>query len=68
LIRRGTHTSANALNADILQFVANWNSYCKRVVWKATSDEIIEKVRLVTARLDGLLGATEISDVVLEAA
>ena len=68
LIRRGTHTSVKVLNADIRQFVANWNSYCKPVTWKVTADKIIEKVRLVTAQLDRLLGATEIGDVVMEAA
>jgi len=56
------------LNADIRQFVANWNSYCKPVAWTVPADEIIEKVRLVTAQLDRLLAATDISDVVMEAA
>jgi len=68
LIRRGTHTSVKVLNADIRQFVANWNSYCKPVSWKVTAVKIIEKVRLVTAQLDRLLGATEIGDVIMEAA
>jgi len=68
LIRRGTHTSVKALNADIRQFVANWNSYCKPVAWKVTGNEIIEKVRLVAAQLDRLLSATDISDVIMEAA
>src|SRR6266536_1703329 len=68
LIRRGTHASVKVLNADIRQFVANWNSYCKPVSWKVTADKIIEKVRLVTAQLDRLLGATEIGDVITEVA
>ena len=68
LIRRGTHASVKVLNADIEQFVANWNSYCKPVAWTVTGDEIIEKVRLITAQMDRLLGAVEISDVVREAA
>jgi transposase len=68
LIRRGTFTSVKVLNAKIKQFTENWNSYCKPVVWNATADEIIEKVRHVTARLNQLLGATEISDVIMDAA
>src|SRR5205823_7107728 len=68
LIRRGTHTSVKVLNADIRQFVANWNSYCKPVSWKVTADKIIEKVRRVTAQLDRLQGATEIGQVIKEAA
>jgi transposase len=68
LIRRGTHTSVKVLIADIENFVANWNSYCKPVAWTVTGDKIIEKVRLITAQMDRLLAATEISDVVREAA
>lgn len=68
LIRRGTFTSVKVLNAKIRQFTENWNSYCKPVVWNATADEIIEKVRHVTARLNQLLGATQISDVITDAA
>jgi transposase len=68
LIRRGTHANVKALSADIRQFVANWNSYCEPVAWRVTGDEIIEKVRRVTAQMDRLLGATEISDVVTGAA
>jgi transposase len=67
-IRRGTYTSVKVLNATIGQFVANWNTYCRPVSWKATADEIIEKVRHVAARLDKLLGATEINDVIMNAA
>jgi len=68
LIRRGTHTSVKTLIADIEQFVAHWNSYCKPVVWTVTGDEIIDKVRIITAQMDRLLGATEITDVVREVA
>jgi transposase len=68
LIRRGTHTSVAMLNAAIRKFAANWNSYCKPVVWTATADEIIEKVRHVTAQFDKLLSATEINDVIVNAA
>jgi transposase len=67
LIRRGTHASVKILDSAIRKFVANWNTYCKPVTWKATADEIIEKVRCVTARLEKLLGATEISDVIMNA-
>lgn len=68
LIRRGTFTSVEVLNTKIRQFMENWNSYCKPVAWKATADEIIEKVRQVTAQFNKLLGATEISDVITGAA
>src|SRR6266542_3352292 len=54
--------------ASWLNMIEIWNSYCKPVSWKVTADKIIEKVRLVTAQLDRLLGATEIGDVITEVA
>jgi transposase len=68
LIRRGTFASVKVLDTKIRQFADNWNSYCKPVAWKATADEIIEKVRRVTAQLNKLLRATQISDVIMDAA
>ena len=68
LIRRGTFKTVKLLNATIRKFAANWNTYCKPVAWKATADEILEKVRHVTARMNKLLGATEINDVVMNVA
>lgn len=67
-VRRGTYTSVKVLSTDIEAFVTNWNTYCKPVAWKVTGDEIIEKVRLVTAQMDKLLGATEIGNVITDAA
>ncbi|MGH3853685.1 MAG: transposase [Pseudonocardiaceae bacterium] len=34
-----------------------------KVKWTATAEEILDKVRAITARMDALLGATEIGDV-----
>ena len=63
LIRRGTHTSTRALSKDIEMFVADWNIDCTPFEWTATADEIIEKVRSVTAQMERLERATEIGDV-----
>jgi len=62
LIRRGTHRSVTALNKDIEAFVADWNSDCTPFEWTVTADEIIEKVRSITARVERLARATEIGD------
>jgi hypothetical protein len=63
LIRCGTFKSVKALNRDIKAFVEQWNSDCKPIKWTATAEEIIDKVRAITARMDALLRATEIDDV-----
>jgi transposase len=68
LIRRGTHTSVKALNRDIEAFIADYNSDCKPFEWTATADEILDKVRSVTARMEQLINATEIGDVARQTA
>ena len=68
LIRRGTFRSVKALNQEIESFVKHWNSDCKPIKWTATAEEIIDKVRAVTARMEALLHATEIDDVARQAA
>lgn len=68
LIRCGTFKSVKALNREIEAFVKQWNSDCKPFEWTATADEIIDKVRAVTARMEALLHATEIGDVASQAA
>ena len=44
------------------------SSDCKPIKWTATAEEIIDKVRAVTARMEALLRATEIDDVGRQAA
>lgn len=68
LIRRGTFSSVKVVNNAIEHFTADWNADCKPFRWTATADEIIEKVRAVASRVAQLLGATEISHVVGQAA
>ena len=68
LIRCGTFRSVRALNREIEAFVKNWNSDCKPFKWTATAEEILDKVRAITARMEALLCATEIDDVARQAA
>ena len=68
LIRCGTFRSVKVLNREIEAFVKHWNSDCKPIKWTATAEEIIDKVRLVTARMEALLRAAEIDDVARQAA
>jgi hypothetical protein len=41
---------------------------CEPIEWTATADEIIEKVRYVTARMEQLVNAVQIGDVMDKAA
>ncbi|MDQ3154152.1 MAG: IS630 family transposase [Actinomycetota bacterium] len=68
LIRCGTFSSVKVLNKAIQSFVEHWNSDCAPITWTATADEIIDKVRTVTSRMEALLRATEIDDVARQAA
>lgn len=43
-IRRGVHTSVQALEHDIRDWIATWNSDPKPYVWTKTADEILERL------------------------
>jgi transposase len=43
-IRRGVHTSVQALEDDIRAWIAAWNSDPKPYVWTKTADEILERL------------------------
>ena len=68
LIRCGTFSSVKALNREIESYVKHWNSDGKPIKWTATAEEIIDKVRAVTARMEALPHATEIDDAARQAA
>jgi hypothetical protein len=68
LIRCGTFSSVKNLNREIESFVKHWNSDCWPIKWTATAEEIIGRVRAITARMEALLRATEIGNVAPQAA
>jgi transposase len=68
VIRCGTFNSVKVLDKDIESFITHWNSDCQPFMWTATAEEIIEKVRTITSRMEALLRATEIDDVAGQAA
>ncbi|MEU2632433.1 IS630 family transposase [Kitasatospora sp. NPDC007106] len=43
-IRRGVHTSVQALEADIRDWIATWNTDPKPYVWTKTANEILERL------------------------
>jgi hypothetical protein len=67
-IRCGTFSSVKILNRAIEAFVAHWNSNCEAFNWTVSAEEILEKVRTITSRMEALLRATEIDDVARQAA
>jgi hypothetical protein len=68
VIRRGTHNSVKTLVNDIESFTEYWNDNCAPINWTATADDIIDKVRSITSRMERLVNATEINDVTRQAA
>jgi transposase len=53
MIRRGTHKSVQALEADIRSWVANWNENPRPFVWTKTAEEIIESLGRFIQRISG---------------
>ena len=53
LIRRGSHTSAQALEADIRAWVAAWNTDPKPFIWTKTAEQILESLGRLITRING---------------
>jgi transposase len=52
-IRRGTHTSVQALEADIRDWIADWNSHPRPFIWTKTGEEILESLGRFCQRISG---------------
>ena len=53
LIRRGNHTSAQALEADIRNWVQGWNQNPKPFIWTKTAEQILESLGRLLTRISG---------------
>ncbi len=51
LLRRGVHTSVQALEADIRGWIQTWNTDPKPFVWTKTADEILASLAAYCTRL-----------------
>ena len=58
MLRRGVFTSVPELQAAIHDWAAHWNTDPKPFIWKATADEIIEKVQRGRAALTRQINST----------
>ena len=43
-LRRGTHRSVRALNADIRAWIETWNDDPRPYVWTKTADQILDSI------------------------
>jgi transposase len=53
LIRRGVHTSVEALETDIRNWIKNWNDNPRPFTWTKTADEILNSLAKYIARISG---------------
>jgi transposase len=52
-IRRGVHKSVQALEADIRDWIENWNQNPRPFRWAKTADEILDSLAKYLARISG---------------
>ena len=48
-IRRGTHRSVQALEKDIREWIADWNTHPRPFIWTKTAEEILESLAILPA-------------------
>ena len=53
MIRRGVHKSVQALEADIRDWIENWNANPRPFTWTKTADEILDSLAKYIARISG---------------
>ena len=52
LLRRGTHRSVTALNADIRAWIETWNDDPRPYAWTKTADQILESIAAYCNRIN----------------
>ena len=53
LIRRGSHTSVQALEADIRAYAKGWNENPKPFIWTKPAEQILESIGRLLTRISG---------------
>lgn len=51
-LRRGTHRSVRALNADIRSWIQNWNDNPQPYIWTKTADDILDSIARYCTRIN----------------
>ena len=52
-IRRGTHKSVQAFEADICSWIADWNDNPRPFIWTKTAEEILDSLTRFCRRISG---------------
>jgi hypothetical protein len=52
-IRRGSHASVHALEADIRDWINDWNSHPRPFLWTKTAEEILDSLARFCRRISG---------------
>ena len=52
-IRRGVHKSVQALEADIRDWIADWNTHPRPFIWTKTAEEILDSLARYCRRISG---------------
>ena len=52
LLRRGQHRSVRQLNAEIRQWIDNWNENPRPYVWTKTAEQILDSIRRYCERIN----------------
>jgi transposase len=52
-IRRGAHKSVQALEADIRDWITDWNTHPRPFIWTKTAEEILESLARFCRRISG---------------
>jgi hypothetical protein len=53
LIRRGSHTSVQALEADIRAYAKGWNEDPQPFIWTKPAEQILESIGRLLTRISG---------------
>ncbi len=53
LIRRGSHTSVQTLEADVRDWVRTWNDDPKPFIWTKTAEQILDSLGRLISRING---------------
>jgi len=56
-IKRGSHTSVRALEADIKDWMAHWNDNPRPYVWVKTADQILASIARYCERISAIVAA-----------
>ena len=52
-VKRGAHKSVQALENDIREWIADWNTHPRPFLWTKTAEEILDSIARFCSRISG---------------